>query len=197
LIATKRNRSSGKLGYKRGVPVRMLRAIAKKYRLDQLVVWTVDRDRKEKRARIVAYGRTDAIALQATTFAGHVAGAAGWPKKDCEFEIASIRRLKARVRELETALAQIVEGCPDPVGLARSAGKFPDESDGEENLGEWIFYPKGKLSRASRFFVGKIQALYLARLVETGFYGTTVQEAAERLIDDGITSRIREGTLRE
>lgn|GEM_PF-3858088 len=196
MIATKRNRSSGKVGHKRGVPIRLARAIAKKYRLDQLVIWTVDRDRKEKRARIIAFGRTDAIGLQATTFAGQVAGAAGWPKENCSFEIASIRRLKDRVRELETALAQIVDGCPDPVALARAAGKFPDESE-VENLGEWIFWPKGKLSRASLFNLGKLQALYLARLVETGFYGTTIQEAAERLIDAGIRSRIREGVLRE
>lgn len=196
MIAVKRNRSSRKLGHKRGVPIRLARAIAKKYRLDQLVLWTVDRDRKEKRARIVAFGRTDAIALQATTFAGQVAGAAGWPKENCEFEIALLRRLRDRIRELETAIAQIVDGCSDPVALARAAGKFPDESD-EENLAEWIFFPQGKLSRERRFSLGPVQAQYLARLVETGYYGTTIQEAAERLIDAGITSRIREGTIKE
>jgi hypothetical protein len=196
VIAVKRNRSSGKIGHKRGVPIRLARAIAKKYRLDQLVFWTVDRDRKEKRARIIAFGRTDAIALQATTFAGQVAATFGWPKKNCEFEIASLRRLKERIRQLETALAQIVDGCPDPVGLARAAGKFPDESE-EENPGEWIFFPKGRLSRERRFSLGQIQAQYLARLVETGFYGKTIQDAAERLIDDGIRSRISEGTIRE
>lgn len=149
MIATKRNRSSGKVGHKRGVPIRLARAIAKKYRLDQLVVFTVDRDRAEQRSGIILFGRTDAIALQASAFAKQVATAAKWPKENCEIEIASIRRLKDRVRELETALAQIVDGCPDPVALARAAGKFPDESD-EENLGEWIFYPKGKLSREER-----------------------------------------------
>lgn len=196
MIATKRNRSSGKVGHKRGVSIRLARMIAKKYRLDQLVLWTVDRDRQEKRARIIAFGRTDAIGLQATTFAGQVAGAAGWPKENCSFEIASIRRLKDRVQELETALAQIVDGCNDPVALARAAGKFPDESEGE-NLGEWIFYPKGKLSRERRFTLGQLPALYLARLVETGFYGKTIQEAAERLIDEGIRSRIRERLIKE
>jgi hypothetical protein len=149
LTATKRNRSSGKLGHKRGLSIRRARAIAKKYRLDQLVIFTVDRDRTEQRSRIILFGRTDAIALQASAFAKQVATAAKWPKENCEIEIASIRRLKDRVRELETALAQIVDGCPDPVALARSAGKFPNESD-EENLGEWIFYPKGKLSRTYR-----------------------------------------------
>jgi hypothetical protein len=149
VTATKRNRSSGKLGHKRGLSIRLARAIAKKYRLDQLVIFTVDRDRAEQRSRIVLYGRTDVIALQASAFAKQVAAAADWPKENCEIEIASIRRLKDRVRELETALAQIVDGCPDPVALARSAGRFPNELD-EENLGEWIFAPKGKLSREQR-----------------------------------------------
>jgi len=196
MIATKRNRSSGKLGHKRGVPIRLARAIAKKYRLDQLVMWTVDRDRKEKRARIVAFGRTDAIALQATTFAGQVAAAAGWPKQNCSFEISSIRRLKDRVKELETALAQIVDGCPDAIGIARAAGKFPDESEGEENLGEWIFYPKGRLSRERRFDLGQLQALYLEQLVQTGFYGENIRDAAERLIDAGLRRLMMEGVLR-
>jgi hypothetical protein len=145
-IATKRNRSSGKLGHKRGVPIRLARAIAKKYRLDQLVIFTVDRDRAEERSRIVVFGRSDAIALQASAFAKQVATAANWPKENCEIEISSIRRLKNRIHELETACAQIVDGCPDPVGLARAAGKFPDESEGE-TPGLWVFHPDGKLSR--------------------------------------------------
>jgi hypothetical protein len=149
MIATKRNRSSGKLGHKRGFSLRLARAIAKKYRLDQLVIFTVDRDRQEQRSRIVVFGRTDAIALQASTFAKRVATAADWPKENCEIEINSIRKLKNRIKELETALAQIVDGCPDPVRLARAAGKFPNESD-DENLGEWIFYPSGKASRERR-----------------------------------------------
>jgi len=97
----------------------------------------------------LGHSRTDALAIQATTFGEQVASAAEWPKENCEIEIALLRRMKGRIRELETALAQIVDGVEDPVALARAAGKFPDESEGE-NLGEWIFFPSGKLSRSVR-----------------------------------------------
>lgn len=147
--ATKKKRSALAIGRKRGVPMRLITAIARRYDLDRIVVWTADKAAGQPRELILTWGRTNYGALQASTFATAVARACGWKRENCEIEVAFMRRLKGRVKELETALAQIVDGCPDPVALARAAGKFPIESD-EDNLGEWIFYPKGKLSREAR-----------------------------------------------
>jgi hypothetical protein len=149
MIATKRKRAAQNIGRKRGVPMRLITAIARRYDLDKIVVWTADKADRRPRELILTWGRSNSVAVQASTFANAVAKAAGWSKENCEIEVAFVRRLKGRIKELETALAQIVDGCPDPVALARAAGQFPNESD-EENLGEWIFYPQGMTSRESR-----------------------------------------------
>lgn len=149
MSATKRKRGAQNIGRKRGVPMRLIRAIARRYDLDKIVVWTADKAAGQSRELILTWGRSNSVAVQASGFATAIAAAAGWSKENCEIEVAFVRRLKGRIKELETALAQIVDGCPDPVALSRAAGKFPKESD-EENLGEWIFYPKGKLSRTYR-----------------------------------------------
>lgn len=144
--AAKRNRTGRRVGRGRGVPIAVARAVARKYNLGQIVIWTYDR---QKRQRILCWGSSDGPALVAAEFARHVAKAFVWPKESCDFELAFVRRLKDRIKEQQTALAQIVEGEPNAIELARTAGKFPDESD-NENLGEWIFFPKGKLSREQR-----------------------------------------------
>jgi hypothetical protein len=142
MTGTKRNRSFRKIGKGRGVPLRLLRAIAGKYSLGQSILWTYDRQRRQ---RILSWGSSDGPALVAAGFAKGLALSLGWPEESAEFEISFVRRTKRRIKELETALARIVDGVEDPIGLARAAGKFPDESDGE-NLGHWVFYPQGKLS---------------------------------------------------
>jgi fermentation-respiration switch protein FrsA (DUF1100 family) len=119
----------------------MARAVARKYALGQIVIWTYDR---QKRQRIICWGSSDGPALVAADFAGNVAKNLRWPKESCDFELAFVHRLKSRIKELQTALAQIVEGEPNAISLARTAVKFPDESD-NDNLGRWIFYPSGQL----------------------------------------------------
>lgn len=149
ISATKSRKSAIAIGRKRGVPMRLIQAIARRYDLDKIVAWTADRAEGRPRELILTWGRSNSVAVQASTFASSVARSAGWSRENCEIEVAFVRRLKGRIKELEAGLAQIVDGCPDPVALARAAGKFPDESD-EENLGEWIYFPKGKLSREQR-----------------------------------------------
>lgn len=149
MSATKTKKSAIAIGRKRGVPMRLARAIARRYDLDKIVVWTADKAEGRPRELILTWGRSNSVAVQASNFANAIAAAAGWSKENCDIEVSFVRRLKGRIKELETALAQIVDGCPDPAGLARDAGKFPVE-DEDEKLGEWIFYPKGKLSRGHR-----------------------------------------------
>jgi fermentation-respiration switch protein FrsA (DUF1100 family) len=140
--ATKRNLSIRRVGKGRGVPLRLARGIARKYNLCRLVLWTFDR---QKRQRIICWGSSDGPALIASGFAEHLAKNLNWSQEACDFELAFVRKLKLRIKELEAALAQIVEGDGDPVSLARAAGKFPDESD-SPNLGAWLFFPQGKLN---------------------------------------------------
>lgn len=145
--AAKRNRAAHRVGTGRGVPIRLIRAIARKYDLKRAVIWTFDR---QQRQRILCWGSSDGPAMVAMEFANELAWSLGWAKDSCEIQLAFVRKLKARIKEVETALAQIVDGEPDAIRLARAAAKFPDETEGEENLGEWIFFPKGKLSRGQR-----------------------------------------------
>lgn len=144
--AAKRNGSAIKVGRRRGVPIRLLRGIARKYGLTHFVAYTLDGDH---RSRILYFAKNDQAAMQCAHFAGDVAKVLGW-ETVWDWDCSSVRRLKTRIKELETALAQIADGEPDAIGLARAAGKFPDESEGEENLGAWFFYPKGKLHPLAR-----------------------------------------------
>jgi hypothetical protein len=137
----KRNRSVRPVGHGRGVPMRLLSAVARKYRLMQIIVWTYD---SQNRQRALTWGSGEGNAIVAAKMGEHVAKSFSWP--DTKFELTKVTRLKERIRECEAALAQIVEGEPNAVELARTAGKFPME-DEPENLGRWIYYPKGKLTR--------------------------------------------------
>jgi hypothetical protein len=141
MTAAKRNKSPRRVGTGRGVPLRLLTAIARKYSLSQIICWTYD---LQKRQRILWWARDGGPELIASKFAEDFARAIGWPTEPGDFESSATRRLKLRINELEAALAQIVEGEPDAIELARTAGKFPRE-DEPENLGAWVFYPQGKL----------------------------------------------------
>lgn len=143
---SKLNRSVVSVGHGRGVPIRLARAIARKYRLLYIVIFTYDEQHRE---RIVTFGNNPTNDHHAAQFGALIARKCNWPKAAQNFESAPVRKLRSRIRELETALAQIIDGCADPAGLARTAGKFPVE-DEEENLGEWIFFPQGKMSRGQR-----------------------------------------------
>jgi hypothetical protein len=146
MTTARKNQSRLKIGKGRGVPIAALRAIARKYDLTHFVAYVRDR---QARSRILYWARNDLGAMACAKYCQELALGAGWQASIDEFDCSSVRRMKDRIRELETALAQIVDGVENPVALARSAGKFPDESEGE-NLGEWIFFPSGKLSRPIR-----------------------------------------------
>lgn len=159
MTAAKRNRSATPIGKKRGLSIQAARAIAKKYSLDQIVIWTAN---EQARERIVFFANNEARAMRCAELAATYARACGWPDKSCDFETSYLRRLKRRIDELETALAQIVDGCSDPVELARTAGKFPIEDEVDQHIaadrdaadnranGEWIFFPLGKLNQRQR-----------------------------------------------
>jgi len=122
--AAKRNLSTRRVGKGRGVPIRMAAVIARKYALDQIIVWTHDR---QKRQRILFWGSSDPKAIAANTFAQHIAKSLGWPKGSCEIEMAFIRRLKDRIKDLELQFARIIEREDDPFAIARSALRLPED----------------------------------------------------------------------
>ncbi|HEY3661454.1 MAG TPA: hypothetical protein VGK91_09545 [Candidatus Udaeobacter sp.] len=144
MSAIKRNLSVRRVGKGRGVPIRLARGIARKYSLARLVIWTLDRQRRQ---RIVCWGGSNTEALVSASFAKALALSIGWSEEASEFQLGFIRRSERRIKELEAALAQIIEREGDPIEIARAAGKFPRESD-EENLGAWLFFPKGRLTLA-------------------------------------------------
>jgi hypothetical protein len=142
--ATKRNLSIRRVGKGRGVPIRLAAGIARKYSLARLVLWTLDRQRRQ---RIVCWGSNDVDALVSADFAKALALNTGWTDEASDFTLGIISRRDRRIEELEAALAQIVEREGDPIEIARAAGKFPRESD-EPNLGAWLYFPKGRLTLA-------------------------------------------------
>jgi hypothetical protein len=71
--ATKTKKSALAIGRKRGVPMRLVRAIARRYDLDKIVVWTADKAAGRPRELILTWGRSNSVALQASNFANAVA----------------------------------------------------------------------------------------------------------------------------
>jgi hypothetical protein len=124
MSALKRNRSPRKVGHGRGVPIRLLSAIARKYSLTRIVIFTTD---GQLRARGVYWARNNMTAIQCASFCQKAEQELGWSTYG-DWDCSGVRRLKDRIKELETACAQIVDGAADPVSIARGAGKFPDES---------------------------------------------------------------------
>jgi hypothetical protein len=106
--------------------MRLARAIARKYSLSQIVIFTAD---KEKRSRVLYWARNDLNAMQCANFCRKAEKMLGW-ETVWDWDCSQVKRMKARIKELELACAEIVDAAPgsDPVGIARRAGKFPDES---------------------------------------------------------------------
>jgi hypothetical protein len=142
MAQVKRNKSIRKVGHSRGVPMRLGRCIAKKYDLSHIIILTID---KQNRSRVLYWATSDQRAMQCAEMCRKMEKDFGW-ETAWDWDCSSVRRMKLRIKELEAALAQIVDGEPDAIRLARAAGKFPDESDGTENNGAWIFYPQGKFN---------------------------------------------------
>lgn len=119
----KRNKGIRKVGHGRGVPVRLISAIARKYSLSHIVCYTMD---GQKRSRILYWARNDQAAMQAAHFTGILADHWGWETIP-DFDCSSVCRLKERIKELELALAKIFERDGDPVQLAKVALKLPED----------------------------------------------------------------------
>jgi len=126
MTSRNRNQSATKIGKRRGFPMRVATAIARKYALTHIVVYVRDVD---GRSRITYHGKTTLAAVQCAHFAKEMATQLGWDTIG-DWDCSSVRRLKNRIKELELACAEIVDCAPgsDPVAIARRAGKFPDES---------------------------------------------------------------------
>jgi hypothetical protein len=126
MTALKRNRSPRKVGHGRGVPIRLARAIAKKYSLSHIVLFTVD---TQQRARGIYWARNSLAGMQCASFCQKAEGELGWESVG-DWDSSSVRRLKDRIKELELACAEIVDHAPgsDAIAIARKAGRFPDES---------------------------------------------------------------------
>jgi fermentation-respiration switch protein FrsA (DUF1100 family) len=124
MMAAKRNLSKRKLGKGRGVPLRLMTAIARRYSLAQIIIWTFDR---QHRSRIMFWGSSDGPALVAQGFAEKFAKAIGWPPERCDFEMSFVRKLKDRIKDLELQFARIMEREGDPIEIARKALKLPED----------------------------------------------------------------------
>jgi hypothetical protein len=106
--------------------MRLARAIARKYSLNHIVIFTAD---SQKRSRTLYWARNDLTAMQCANFCAKAQRELGW-QTVCDWDCSSVRRMKSRIKELELACAKIVDAAPgsDPVAIARRAGNFPDES---------------------------------------------------------------------
>jgi len=144
MTAAKRNLSIRRVGKGRGVPIRLAASIARKYNLTQIVVWTLDR---QSRQRIICWGSNNGSAIVSADFAKALALSLGWTERASDFQLSMISRRDRRIEEMQAALAQIVEREGDPIEIARAAGKFPSETD-EPNLGAWLYFPKGRVALA-------------------------------------------------
>jgi hypothetical protein len=121
--AAKRNRSTRKVGHKRGVPIRLLRAVARKYDLSHLVAFTMDNDH---RSRIIYFAKNDQCAMQCAHVSEAMAKTAGW-ETVYDWDCSSVQRMKKRITELELGFARVIEHEGDPIRIAREALNLPDD----------------------------------------------------------------------
>ena len=119
----KRNQSKKILGKGRGVPMRLLRGIAKRYGLSHIIVWTADR---QKRQRIGYWAMNDECAVACAALSIEIACSMAW-ENIYEFDCSSVLRLKLRIKSLETDMARIMEREGDPREIARVALKLPED----------------------------------------------------------------------
>ena len=123
MSSAKRNRSIQKIGRGRGVPIRLARAVAKKYGLTSIVIFTAD---PQQRSRLLYWANTDLAGMQCAAFCQKAQTELGWDKP-WDWDPASVRRLKERIRSLETDFARICEHEGSPVAIAKAALRLPPD----------------------------------------------------------------------
>jgi hypothetical protein len=121
MAQVKRNKSIRKVGHSRGVPLRLLRAIARKYSLTHIVALTAD---KQKRARALYWAMSEVRATQLAAFCVKLEKELGW-ETIYDWDCSSVRRLKERIKHLERQMALIFEREGDPREIARVALNLP------------------------------------------------------------------------
>ena len=120
--ALKRNKTIRKVGHGRGVPLRLVRAIAKKYSLSHIVVLTAD---KQRRSRLLYWAMSESKATQLSAFCAKLEKEMGWDHI-WDWDCSSVRKLKDRIRYLERQFAIIYEGEGNPREIARFALRLPE-----------------------------------------------------------------------
>lgn len=121
----KRNRSKRPLGKGRGVPMRLAQMVARKYGLNEIVIFTADFSEGVIRQRVVTWGKGEQSALSAARLAEDVGKSAGWP--GLTIDVSFVRTLKKRIKALELEFARIIEREGDPIAIARAAIKATEE----------------------------------------------------------------------
>jgi hypothetical protein len=119
------NRSRRPLGRGRGIPMRLASAIARKYALSEIVIFTADFSDGVIRQRVVTWGKGEQGALSAARLGEEAAKHAGWPH--FKIDVGFVKTLKNRVAHLEREFARIIERDGDPIAIARAAIKAPEE----------------------------------------------------------------------
>jgi hypothetical protein len=123
MTAVKHNRAKRKLGKGRGVPLRLARAISRRYDLTQIVMLTTD---VQFRARLLYWAKNGDAAAQCAWVCDKIEKELGWTGiKDWDCTI--VRNLKDRIKDLERDMAVIYEGDEEPKTVARRALKLPDD----------------------------------------------------------------------
>lgn len=121
----KRNRTVRKVGHGRGVPVRLARAIAKKYGLTHIVI--LSGDEKQRRSRVIYWTTNNVRATQLAQFCAKLAEGLGWSTV-YDWDCSQVRKQKDRIKELEVFAANVFEGeFPDVREAARIALKLPED----------------------------------------------------------------------
>lgn len=119
----KRNKSKKSLGKGRGVPARLVSAIARRYALSHILVLTID---KQNRSRLLYWATSEARATQLAAFCVKLEKELGWDHI-WDWDCSGVRRLKDRIKDLERQLAIIFEGEGNPKEIARVALKLPED----------------------------------------------------------------------
>lgn len=85
------------------LPIRIARSIAQNHSCQQVIIVAWD----GMLTHVVTYGTTIEASAQAAEGGNFVKRALGWPENLCQSEPSRVRKLQARIQELEQALAEL------------------------------------------------------------------------------------------